>query len=477
MSDGAFPSLMLTASGVEAQGSFARAQAEFLEPDAQAVARLDERLAAARGGVVAHFYMDAELQGVLFGSGSEHVHISDSLLMADAAVRMAESGVENVVVLGVDFMSENVRAMLDASGHSEVGVFRAAEQAIGCSLAESAEGAAYAAWLQGARETPNPLHVIYINTSLRTKAHAHARVPTITCTSSNVVRTVLQAAIQEPTGHIWFGPDTYMGRNLATLLLRLSTMSDEEVAKVHPEHTAASVGALAERFHYFEQGNCFVHHMFGDDVATAVREGYAHADITAHLEVPGEMFALGLEAQLQGRGVVGSTSDILGYIERRTRAAIESGTPQRCSFVLGTEAGMVTSIVRRVRALVEAQTRPDVEVEIIFPVSDAAVAVTGDATLPVVPGVQGGEGCSVSGGCATCPYMKINSLDALEDVLDRVAAASEPLAGLHPRTYDETLDGRSVAAVGTEPIMFMRDFQRSGQLPDALISMMRSPRG
>ena len=88
------------------------------------------------------------------------------------------------------------------------------------------------------------------------------------------------------------------------------------------------------------------------------------------------MFALGLEAQLQGRGVVGSTSDILGYIERRTRAAIASGTPQRCSFVLGTEAGMVTSIVRKVRALVEAQARPDVEVEIIFPVSDAAVAAT-----------------------------------------------------------------------------------------------------
>ena len=36
------------------------------------------------------------------------------------------------------------------------------------------------------------LHVVYINTSLRTKALAHAAVPTITCTSSNVVQTVLQ---------------------------------------------------------------------------------------------------------------------------------------------------------------------------------------------------------------------------------------------------------------------------------------------
>jgi len=37
---------------------------------------------------------------------------------------------------------------------------------------------------------------VYINTSLRTKAHAHQAVPTITCTSSNVVQTVLQAFAQ-----------------------------------------------------------------------------------------------------------------------------------------------------------------------------------------------------------------------------------------------------------------------------------------
>ena len=37
---------------------------------------------------------------------------------------------------------------------------------------------------------------VYINTSLRTKAYAHEAVPTITCTSSNVVQTVLQAFAQ-----------------------------------------------------------------------------------------------------------------------------------------------------------------------------------------------------------------------------------------------------------------------------------------
>jgi hypothetical protein len=47
-----------------------------------------------------------------------------------------------------------------------------------------------------AAATPNSLHVVYINTSLLTKATANELVPTITCTSSNVVQTILQAFAQ-----------------------------------------------------------------------------------------------------------------------------------------------------------------------------------------------------------------------------------------------------------------------------------------
>ena len=70
-----------------------------------------------------------------------------------------------------------------------------AEADIGCSLAEAAEAPAYTDYLAAAaRESAPALHVVYINTSLRTKALAHAQVPTITCTSSNVVQTVLQVS-------------------------------------------------------------------------------------------------------------------------------------------------------------------------------------------------------------------------------------------------------------------------------------------
>ena len=86
---------------------------------------------------------------------------------------------------------------------------------------------------------------------------------------------------------------------------------------------------------------------------------------------------------------------------------------------------MVTAIVRKVQAMLQASGRQDVAVEIVFPV--AAEAITTDSSahpspaqngngngngvvlpggLPVVPGPAGGEGCSAEGGCASCPYMK-----------------------------------------------------------------------
>ncbi len=72
---------------------------------------------------------------------------------------------------------------------------------------------------------------------------------------------------------------------------------------------------------------------------------------------------------------------------------------------------------------------PKVEVEIVFPVSSDAIttgrtARGGAATLPtglaVVPGPVGGEGCSLEGGCAACPFMKMNTLQALRCGFERL---------------------------------------------------------
>ncbi len=473
MTEPVFPSLRITANALTPQGSFAEAQAAFLRPDAEQVEKLTALLRAKNAGVVAHFYMDPELQGVLSACDWPHIYVSDSLAMADRAIKMAEQGVETIAVLGVDFMSENVRAMLDASGYEHIPVYRVATDPIGCSLAESAEAAAYGAYLTKAAETPRSLHVVYINTSLVTKAKAHALVPTITCTSSNVVQTVLQAAAQIPDVHIWFGPDTYMGDNLAHMFRSLADMPDEQIGQLHPAHDRASIRDLLPRFHYFEQGTCIVHHMFGSEVVELVREHYPDVFVTAHLEVPGEMFHLALEAQRHGRGVVGSTSNILAFVLGKVDEAIARGEPSQLRFILGTEAGMITPIVRQVQEKLRdyaSEGGPEISAEIIFPVASEAVAQDAQSELAVLPGVAGGEGCSTAGGCATCPYMKMNTLRALIALLERVD--EEPgsnLVPFEPRKYVQQIRGRSAADLGGEPILHMRAFQRAGELPEALV--------
>ena len=170
-----FPSLRISAADITPQGTFAEAQAQFLHPIPAQVDRLVkvcapvpafrattslltfwllafptmhakqsrqlraatfrmlaclkrvpslQELSEKRIGVVAHFYMDPEVQGVLAAAQGRwpHIHISDSLVMADSAVKMAEGGCQAVAVLGVDFMSENVRAVLDEAGYKDVKV-------------------------------------------------------------------------------------------------------------------------------------------------------------------------------------------------------------------------------------------------------------------------------------------------------------------------------------------------------------------
>jgi quinolinate synthase len=486
-----FPSLMVSRNGIVPQGTYAVSQARFLQPDGNQVAALAALLAEKRVGIVAHFYMDAEVQGVLTAAKAlwPHIHISDSLVMADSSVGMVKAGCERIVVLGVDFMSENVRAILDDAGLAAVPVYRLSPDAIGCTLAAAAEDRAYYSWLDGASAVADSLHVVYINTSLRTKALAHARVPTITCTSSNVVNTVLTAAAQVPGVQVWYGPDSYMGANLVSLLTRLASLPDAEVAAVHPGHTAASIADLLPRLRYFTDGACAVHELFGADVTAAVARSYSDAFLTAHFEVPGEMFALAMEARQRGMGVVGSTQNILDFINARTDEALARDQPaERLSFVLGTETGMVTSIVDALQRRLAAAPvgGPEVEVEIVFPVSSEAITVTnaapaaaagssgqlrGIGDLAVVPGPAGGEGCSTAGGCASCPYMKMNTLQALLTVCQRIGTPGEALLEAYkPEAYTEQApQGGSLAAAGCQPILHMRDFQAGKRLSDALV--------
>ena len=65
----------------------------------------------------------------------------------------------------------------------------------------------------------------------------------------------------------------------------------------------------------------------------------------------------------------------------------------------------------------------------------------------------------------------MNSLDALMAVCAKIGTPGEALLEAYkPQQYAELLGGRSLAAAGCEPILHMRGFQASKQLPPALVA-------
>lgn len=66
---------------------------------------------------------------------------------------------------------------------------------------------------------------------------------------------------------------------------------------------------------------------------------------------------------------------------------------RRLQFVLGTETGMITSIVRKIQGMLKSQSTCDLEVEIVFPVSPQSISTSQQETNGVVqplrlPGAQ-----------------------------------------------------------------------------------------
>lgn len=550
----AFPSIIIGSNGhLEPQGSFAENQAQFLEPDEDSVHSLTEKLEEGNIGIVAHYYMDVELQAVLTAVKQKQdqnnkstqlstsmVSIADSLAMGDHAVKMCRDNNAKVIVcLGVDFMSESVATIMAKNGFGHIPVYRLSQKHIGCSLAESAERQSYRSWLEYGRKkygasasadvstssspttvtSDGVLHVVYINTSLETKAISSSIVPTITCTSSNVFQTLLQASVQLPNLQIFYGPDTYMGENLIQMLSSILNAkssssnghdwNDERISKeIHPQHTRSSLERLRDNIHVYPNGNCVVHHMFGSSVVQTVQDHYQDAFVTAHLEVPGEMFSIAMDKSLEDKGVVGSTSDILKFISKQVKEAANNSNSnntasevQRLKFILGTEAGMVTSIVKSVQGILDEANCQHIQAEIIFPVSTEAVTSVETATnasgpmiaensggdaqpLTIVPGVPGGEGCSTAGGCATCPFMKMNDLDALNDVVDMVLSQQGTTtkevkdvldAYLPPsRLVGKKIQGVDAVDLGSEPILFMREFMNEKIIPQQLVEKIKN---
>merc|ERR1719251_88697 len=101
--------------------------------------------------------------------------------------------------------------------------------------------------------------------------------------------------------------------------------SDDRIAKdLHPSHNRETIRRLRDNIDVYPNGNCVVHHMFGNEVVKTVRKYYPDAYVSAHLEVPGEMFEIAMDKSLDGKGVVGSTSDILKFITKKVEETAQA---------------------------------------------------------------------------------------------------------------------------------------------------------
>lgn len=169
---------------------------------------------------------------------------------------------------------------------------------------------------------------------------------------------------------------------------------------------------------------------------------------------------------------------------------------QRCrpGKVQSTESSLLPlGAPSQVQGLLSKARRQDIEVEIVFPVASKSISTAeqlpggggGSAPLQlpgglaVLPGPASGEGCSLEGGCAACPYMRLNTLAALCGVAEKAgsAAGEALLTAYRPRPYAELINGKTIARAGCVPILHMRHFQKHKKLGDALIDDIRTRRG
>lgn len=94
----------------------------------------------------------------------------------------------------------------------------------------------------------------------------------------------------------------------------------------------------------------------------------------------------------------------------------------------------------------------------------------------MIPGPISGEGCSMEGGCANCPYMKMNTITALNYIIDNIDN-KELLRPYEPKlNYDVNEGGNesfSIVDEGTEPIFHMLHFQKTGFLSNELIEKIK----
>ncbi len=204
--------------------------------------------------MIAHYYVDDELQALAEATGG---YVSDSLDMANFG---AKHSAQTLVVCGVRFMGETAKIL-----SPEKTVIMPTLQAE-CSLDL---GCPIDAFAQFCDQHPDRVVVVYANTSVEVKARADWIV-----TSSNAIQ-IVEHLMREGKKIIW-GPDRHLGQ-----YIRNKTGADM----------------------IMWQGNCVVHDEFRRYELDALIEKYPDADVLVHPESPA--------AVIEKADFVGSTKQII----------------------------------------------------------------------------------------------------------------------------------------------------------------------
>lgn len=226
--------------------------------------------------ILAHYYTTPEVQAVADFLG-------DSLALSIQA-RSVEADV--ILFAGVHFMAETAKVLCP-----DKKVLIPCPEA-GCSLAESCEAEAFAAFKA---KYPGHKVVSYVNTTVEVKA-----LTDICCTSSNALQVVRSIPEDQP---LIFAPD----RNLGSYVRKLTGRENMVLW----------------------DGACHVHEEFSLEKLLALKKQHPEAAVVAHPECRAYI--------VETADFVGSTAAILEYC----------GKSDAKEFIVVTEAGILAEMQRR----------------------------------------------------------------------------------------------------------------------------------
>jgi len=248
--------------------------------DTQSTTRLLARIAELKrqkkAVILAHYYTRPEVQ-------SAADFLGDSLALA---VRAQTIDAEIILFAGVHFMAETAKVLCPSKK-----VLIPCPEA-GCSLAESCDAVAFAAFKA---RYPDHKVVSYVNTTVGVKD-----LTDICCTSSNALKVVQSIPADQP---LIFGPD----RNLGSYIQKLTGRKNMVLW----------------------DGACHVHEEFSLEKLLELKQKHPKAKVVAHPECRAYI--------LDVADFVGSTAAILDYC----------GDTDSTEFIVVTEAGILAEMQRR----------------------------------------------------------------------------------------------------------------------------------